>query len=312
MMLKRFIFLALVQVAFAGNRLVIDKRSCVGAVYDQVKLYADAAIKRAELVADVLRPYIEDPNNKPDDRILKQAKRLFGNDDVATAGTLFAHYDAIRKYVWVDVDNWSTEWKKDRDQFDLQIHCDASHIVPWTGVTEPNVHWEDSVQDTPVEDGAAILDFKDADTTTQGVTSPGKGKPGEPWQPGSPEVITFKQNYFDTAIEQNAIFDLDHIKKAARTDALARVKMILFLRFRKPAQVDILDTPDFVLLHELTHTVVGGDASDTDGDNSYGWLNCVRLKDIGNAESLAFFALTVDLIQNYGYDVDDKGKLKKF
>lgn len=61
----------------------------MGAVYDQVKLYADAAIKRAELVADVLRPYIEDPNNKPDDRILKQAKRLFGNDDVATAGTLF-------------------------------------------------------------------------------------------------------------------------------------------------------------------------------------------------------------------------------
>lgn len=30
-----------------------------------------------------------------------------------------AHYDEIRKYVWVDVDNWSPEWKKDRDQFDL-------------------------------------------------------------------------------------------------------------------------------------------------------------------------------------------------
>lgn len=61
----------------------------MGEVFDQVKFYADAAVNRAGLVADVLRPYIQDANNKPDDRILKQAKRLFGGDDVATAGKLF-------------------------------------------------------------------------------------------------------------------------------------------------------------------------------------------------------------------------------
>lgn len=103
-----------------------------------------------------------------------------------------------------------------------------------------------------MKDGAAVLDFKNADTTTQGVTSPAKGKPGEPWEPGSPEVITFKQNYFDTAIEQKATFDSDHVNKAAHPEALVWVK-ILFRRFTKVTQVDLLDTPDFVLLHEV-HT----------------------------------------------------------
>lgn len=58
-------------------------------MFDQVKSYADAAVSRAGLVADVLRPYIQDANNKPDDRILRQAKRLFGGDDIATASKLF-------------------------------------------------------------------------------------------------------------------------------------------------------------------------------------------------------------------------------
>lgn len=58
-------------------------------MFDQVKLYAEAAVNRAGLVADVLRPYVLDANNRPDDRILQQAKRLFGGDDVGTASKLF-------------------------------------------------------------------------------------------------------------------------------------------------------------------------------------------------------------------------------
>lgn len=37
---------------------------------------------------------------------------------------------------------------------------------------------------------------------------------------------------------------------------------------------------------QLMHTAVGAHAIDSDGDGSYGWLNCVRLKDINNAGRL--------------------------
>ncbi|KAI4249993.1 MAG: hypothetical protein LQ352_005452 [Teloschistes flavicans] len=61
--------------------------------------------------------------------------------------------------------------------------------------------------------------------------------------------------------------------------------------------MDALALFDHTLLHELTHTRGAGATTDVSGGkNSYGWKNCVGLKEIGgfnNADSYAFFALAI-------------------
>lgn len=58
-------------------------------MFTKIQYYMDTAISKVGLAADLLRPYVQDRNNKPDDRIMEQMTRLFGNDDVSTAYNIF-------------------------------------------------------------------------------------------------------------------------------------------------------------------------------------------------------------------------------
>ncbi|KAH7165281.1 hypothetical protein EDB81DRAFT_852200 [Dactylonectria macrodidyma] len=310
MMLNLYLYLSFVQVALGANRYIIDTDSCLGEVFTKLQYCTDAAIARAGLVADVLRPYIQDRNNKPDDRIMKQMTRLFGNDDVSTAYDIFARFDAVRQYVRIDMDSRSEQWKQIRDKSDLEIHCNADYIIPDSSFPEPNIHWIDDIQKLPVRDTDAILEFKGEKSTSQAVTSPARAwKVGEVWPDNVPELITFDPEWIQTAVAKNSIFNSDRVKKAVHP-SLRRNIQVKFQRFTDITNIDVLQTLEFTLLHELMHTAVGGLALDMDDDDSYGWVNCRRLKDTNNAESLAFFGLVIDLIQNHKYDVNDKGSLK--
>ncbi|KAF7542203.1 hypothetical protein G7Z17_g11792 [Cylindrodendrum hubeiense] len=281
MMLKFYLCLAFVQVVFGANRYVIDSVSCKDdAVNAAVRLYMDNAISKAGLVAKILAPK--------------------------------AHFEPIGKYVYVDIDNRSDAWKQTRDKSDLEIHCNGDYITPLQDSPEPNINWRDEIQGLPVLDDDSILNIKDEKTILVAVTSPARTwKEGETWPDNIPEVITFNPWYIKHAVEKKSIFNSDRIKKALQPSLLKAIK-IKFQRYTHAANVDTLDTPELTLIHELTHTALGGLSRDTGGSKSYGWYNCVRLKDVDNADNLAYFALVVDLIQNYKYEVDDKGNLQSF
>ncbi|KPM42161.1 hypothetical protein AK830_g4434 [Neonectria ditissima] len=216
-----------------------------------VRYYMDTAIAKSGMVADVLSPYVQDPNNKPDDRIMKQMVRLFGKDDVTTAFNIFSHFDPIRHYVWVDMDNRSDAWKQTRDQSDLEVHCDAGYIVPDTSGLEPNIHWHDDVQDLPIVDGRSLLQFQDEATTLVAVTSPAlPWKEGETWPSNRPEVVTLHPSYIHKAVEKNMIFNSDRIKKALHPSLLKTIKA-KFQRFTHVTKIDVLDTPELTFIHEV-------------------------------------------------------------
>ncbi|CRK37865.1 hypothetical protein BN1723_015257 [Verticillium longisporum] len=271
-MLKSLMLLALVQVSVAEWKYAIDKKSCKDGMYDQVKFYVDQSQAQSQRVVDALGPYLDDPNNKPDDRILAQMRQLFPSDGVPTARLLHGIYKKVTQYAYQDVDIWADEYRQGRDKGDLEIFCNADHVVEDPNNPEKNIKWRDTAQDLP--------------------------------------YIAFHPRYMKKSTEKNSMLNHDRVEKAAYPSLWDKVKVKLpGLDF---GAVDILATPELTMLHELTHLLAVADAVDSEGRNSYGWLNCVRMKSFKNADSLAYFALVVDLIQRYGYDVDDKGKLNKF
>ncbi|KAF3347805.1 hypothetical protein VD0002_g6235 [Verticillium dahliae] len=310
-MLKSLMLLALAQVSVAEWKYAIDKKSCKDGMYDQVKFYMDQSQAQSQRVVDALDPYLGDPNNKPDDRILAQMRQLFPSDGVPTARLLHGIYKKVTQYAYQDVDIWADDYRQARDKGDLEIFCNADHVVEDPNNPEKNIKWRDKAQDLPVTDKDGILSLKNPLSFTMAVTKDSRPISREqPWPEHSPEYIAFHPRYMKKSTEKNSMLNHDRVEKAAYPSLWDKVKVKLpGLDF---GAVDILATPELTMLHELTHLRAVADAVDSEGRNSYGWLNCVRLKSFKNADSLAYFALVVDLIQRYKYDVDDKGKLNKF
>lgn len=115
----------------------------------------ESAKSRSELVVNVLTPVLEDPNQNPlNDRIKDKANLLFGSTDLTTIQTIFGEdslrlvsssptnqltnrmlhrldkFRNIRSYVFVDIDNLSDEWKKERDSGDLVKSHDPNYPCP--------------------------------------------------------------------------------------------------------------------------------------------------------------------------------------
>ncbi|KAL1860299.1 hypothetical protein Daus18300_009354 [Diaporthe australafricana] len=100
------------------------------------------------------------------------------------------------------------------------------------------------------------------------------------WPPGSPELITLHPDYLKTIIEKNVLFNTDRINKANKNSLADRIGRKFGLA---TTGADILDTPEATMLHEMMHLKFCGLADDSDGKKSYGWANCVRLKNMDNA-----------------------------
>ncbi|KAL2204070.1 hypothetical protein CC79DRAFT_1388793 [Sarocladium strictum] len=73
----------------------------------------------------------------------------------------------------------------------------------------------------------------------------------------------------------------------------------------------LLNTLTGTLLHELTHTISGGNAMDDDEDgDSYGWDDIGRLKNADNSDSINALGICMYLFSK-GYWVDDDGDIQK-
>lgn len=66
--------------------------SLAGDLYNSVKGYMDSAKKWAEEICDIIEPWIQNPDHKPDDRFLDLAMRLFGANDVSTMTNLYSTF----------------------------------------------------------------------------------------------------------------------------------------------------------------------------------------------------------------------------
>ncbi|TPX11341.1 uncharacterized protein E0L32_001159 [Thyridium curvatum] len=279
-----------------------------------VKFSMQTALARSTLVANILRPYkTQGASHKPNARIMNQMKQIFGKDDVDTAGTLLGIFERIASFRYKDLDARGEAWKGDRDFLDLEIWCNSDYVIELE-YGESNVLYHDTVQDMPVENWRTLVKMKHQhDPDLEAVTSPAHHKdPKKQWPVKSPEVITFNPGYIKEVTDKNSIFNADRIRKAEINDLRDRINSH-FRRTKKGwTNVDLLETLELVLHHELTHLKHTADTIDVDSPNSYGWLDVLRLKSIKNADNLAYFALVVDLIQNHHYDVDAKGKLVRF
>ncbi|KAF9877523.1 hypothetical protein CkaCkLH20_05223 [Colletotrichum karsti] len=76
------------------------------------------------------------------------------------------------------------------------------------------------------------------------------------------------------------------------------------------SNVDILQTPEVIMLHELMHTHPGGNAVDQPKDKCYLWQNILRIRNEKNADSLAYLGLVIQLITKFNVDVTKEGEVK--
>ncbi|KAI8718087.1 hypothetical protein NCS52_00886700 [Fusarium sp. LHS14.1] len=321
MMLKKlFFFLGFLQAVIGQQRRVfIDTASCSHPrTFAAVEESYFSAIRRAGLAIEALRPWAEGgaPITTFDGRIRNVFDLLFGAQH--TRGNLllvFSHLDRLPDLQYMGGDSTTK-----RTKYDIQIHCDVNHIRPHNHAEEPNIHNWDSVQKRGVEDNSDILELFDPWKPAIAVTCtvPPNDKK---WDPDAPEVIAFNSRklYLTAALDGFPGNDvaLGGVKiNQASVQAAAKPRMLRWLfthnwwfeRLRV-TQIDLLDRLESTMLHELTHATVGRLTTDLQAPNSYGWENCRRIQSHRNA---ALFALAVELINHYHYDVDAAGKLINF
>ncbi|KAK1580188.1 uncharacterized protein LY79DRAFT_311178 [Colletotrichum navitas] len=75
------------------------------------------------------------------------------------------------------------------------------------------------------------------------------------------------------------------------------------------SDVDILSTLEVTVLHELMHTRAGEHADDAPFGKCYLWDNILKAKNENNAESLAYLAMIIQLINNFKLHVTQAGKV---
>jgi hypothetical protein len=109
-----------------------------------------------------------------------------------------------------------------------------------------------TVQNLPVPNGAAILDLKDPSSSTNAVASPAEPyEEGQTWPISAPEVVTLHPNYIATAVRDNVLFNDDRINKAVISSLIDRIKSLFNRVTRDLTNIDILDTPESVMMHEV-------------------------------------------------------------
>ncbi|KAJ4175243.1 hypothetical protein NW754_005663 [Fusarium falciforme] len=330
MMLKKLLlFFGLLQAVIGQERRVyIDTVSCSNQrTFDAIKEAYQSAIIRAGLAIDALRPWAQEGASIDtfDGRIRNVFDLLFGAGGTRTkVSYVFGHLDRLLEVQYMNDLMTGGQWSTARTMHDIEIHCNADYIQPHPHPKEPNIHHEDTIQKKPVHDDDAILGLKNPFKSAFAVTSPVSPPSGKGWDQDAPEIVAYSpwKLYFaanwDGFPGNDVVFGGIKINQAA-VEAAANPRMHRWFLTNAPewlakyawAPIDLLDRLESTMLHELTHTTAGRLTQDVELPNSYGWKNCVRLKKHSNADSIALFALAVELINFYHYDVNEAGELTK-
>lgn len=61
----------------------------------------------------------------------------------------------------------------------------------------------------------------------------------------------------------------------------------------------------------MTHSAIAGYSDDTPANKCYGWKHSAKCQESENADTLAYFALAVELVLHRGYTVNKDGTLQK-
>ncbi|KAM0419073.1 hypothetical protein ACHAPT_012012 [Fusarium lateritium] len=330
MMLKKLLFFfGLLQAVIGQERRVyINPVSCSNQrTFDGVKEAYQSAIIRAGLAIDALRPWAQEGASIDtfDGRIRNVFDLLFG-----AGGTqrkveyVFGHLDRLLEVQYANDLMAGGGWDTARTMNDIEIHCNADFVQPHPHPKEPNIGHENVIQQKPVADGDEILNLKNPFKSVFAVTSPVSPASGRGWDPKAPEIIAFSpwKLYFATNWDgvpgNDVVFTGIKINQAA-VEAAANPRFHRWFLINPPewlgnwgwTPIDLLDRLESTMLHELTHTTAGRRTEDEELPNSYGWKNCLRIKKYSNADSIALFALAVELIDFYHYDINEAGELTK-
>ncbi|KAK7998511.1 hypothetical protein PG991_014990 [Apiospora marii] len=285
--------------ALSEGWYLIDTTSCTGDFYNAVKGYMDSAQKWAEEICDILEPYIQDPSQRPNDRFMDLAFKMFGNNDLQTMMNVHNN----RNPWWTD---------QERDPGDLEIFCSADHIVHQDNPASPDAAWWDITRDSPVDNDDIALGHKDPKGTllaTAHVAVPDGDQEKFPqhWS----EYIVINPYKLRKAVDKGTLFADKRVRKASSPSLLSRIRRAYNWHWHDITPVDILKTLDINMIHELSHLVACGDAIDVRGDDSYGWDNALAIRQTDNSETLTFFVIIDQLNRHYNLDVDDNGKIVK-
>ncbi|KAK8086457.1 hypothetical protein PG994_001431 [Apiospora phragmitis] len=256
---------------------------------------------------------------------------------------VYERFEPMGQYVYVDIDCRSHEWKTQRDNQDLEIYCDADHIIQQPYPIDPDVTWWDTTRFCPVGNNAPILQLKDPASHALAVCSSAVPDGNqEMFPPNWAESFAWNSRQLITSIDQGYIFGLERIQKVLYPSLLTLVRQASGEYGQYMKQIDLLGTLEFTmvevraracttdadylpLLH-FSHLVRCGSALNLRGSDSYGWASVIELQTAQNAgetmspmprgpaweNNLAMFALIVQLIRHWNIDVDDDGKLVQF
>ncbi|RMJ15059.1 hypothetical protein CDV36_005304 [Fusarium kuroshium] len=322
MMLKRLLFFFSLLQAVIGQerRIYIDTVTCLdnGDKFSAVQEAYQSAIIRAGITIEVLRPWAVEgaPINTFDGRIRNVFDLLFGPAHTRSkVVAVYDHLDRLPELKYMNYEMSNSAWVTGRTMNDIEIRCNGEHIKPHKDPREPNVNHRDTITGKNIPDGSLALTLLTPKTTMMAVASLISPPSGRGWDPRAPEIIAW--NPWNLAIEVNK--DAITINQADVEDA-ATPRMHRWFQNHIPAlfgyssftPIDLLDRLESTMLHELTHTTTGRNTDDVELGNSYGWRNCLRIQSTRNADSIALFALAVELIDFYHYDVNAAGELTKF
>ncbi|KAJ3532556.1 hypothetical protein NM208_g8262 [Fusarium decemcellulare] len=303
-----FLFLVLHAFAVEENYRYMVSPGCGEDGTQLIREWMEQVISWAQMGADVLGTDISD------ERIRTQFERIFRSTE--NVKYVKGYYQNLARFTRYE--RSYQEWESERNQYDVEIHCDVDRIVKNTRYPEYNTPYVDMVQEAPIEEDSDMFNFKRGLTTSVAITSSRETTDEtHVWKIHSPEVITINPLRMWQYKKTRPQFNEKYIQKAAHPKMIRWVKTkvpeLVFSRTWK--QVDLLDTPALTLFHEMTHLMSVARSNDGSGDNAdcYGWVKILANKFLGfrTADSLAYFVLLVDLIENYRYDVEESGDIYK-
>ncbi|RSL49940.1 hypothetical protein CEP54_012192 [Fusarium duplospermum] len=325
MMLKKlFFFFGLLQAVISQERRIyIDTVSCAeGKTFDAVQEAYQSAIIRAGLVIEALRPWAEEGANINtfDGRIRNVFDLLFGAEWTRTkVGYVFDHLDRLLELQYMNNLMSNGDWVAARTMNDIEIRCNGDHIIPHKHPQEPNINYQNSITGKWLADNDDELSLLSRWAPAIAVTSQMKTRD---WDPRAPEIVAYNQWKLSYTINWDGFPGNDLVTGGIKIDqaaveAAANPRLHRWFVTQIPswvprisfAPIDLLDRLESTMLHELTHTIAGRRTVDLDWPNSYGWRNCLRIQSHKNADSIALFALAVELINHYQYDVNEAGEL---
>ncbi|RDL35222.1 uncharacterized protein BP5553_07153 [Venustampulla echinocandica] len=253
------------------------------------------------------------PRDKHVDALVKV---VFGSDD-AKAADAAQRLEAIQ---WLDIFSTSRP-----TAYNVILYCSTDRITDYIGRDPENkgkkIGYEDPDRNARVKGGALMDDCRsenhNGDASTRALTinlGSKKDKDGKDQRERIADTIQLCPWYLRKLAGPPPSYDTpdELVKKAA--DVKAKNLLAKFnakLNHETATPIDSLAGFEHVLLHEMTHSAIAGYSDDTPAGKCYGWKHSVKCQKSENADSLAYFALAVELVLHRGYTVNKDGTLQK-